>query len=57
MTNLTFVTLKTRQKQYLITIKDYSTIIESPINCLLNKTPTELWKWARIFNAKVYYNL
>jgi hypothetical protein len=47
--------LVTKQARHRVTIKNYEFVDETDITVLLNKTATDVWRWARFHRAKVYF--
>lgn len=47
--------LKIRKTQYRVTLENYAIVNKTDIASLLNKTATDVWRWACTHHAKVYF--
>lgn len=47
--------LTVKQKKFKVSLVDYNIVNESDIASLLNKTATDVWRWARFNRAKVKF--
>lgn len=54
MSNQVLVIVK-GENHHRVALANYQIVIESNISCLLNKTPADVWRWARAHKAKVYF--
>lgn len=41
--------------RFRVSLKNYAIVNETDIASLLNKTATDVWRWARYHKCKVYF--